>query len=96
MRNLLIIAMCELLAATPVGAGAIELADRFKDEAQFELAQRGCMSLSQAVESIRRGGNVEQILSAETRVSGGCEVHHIKVLTKDHKVRTHRIRGCCR
>ena len=47
------------------------------------------MSLSEAIESVRRGGNVETILSAETKVSGGREVHHIKVLTKDGKVQTH-------
>ncbi len=47
------------------------------------------MSLSEAIESVRRGGNVEAIISAETKVSGGREVHHIKVLTKDGKVQTH-------
>ena len=47
------------------------------------------MSLSEAIDSVKRGGNVERIISAETKVSGGREVHHIKVLTKDGKVKTH-------
>jgi uncharacterized membrane protein YkoI len=50
------------------------------------------MSLSQAIESVRRstGGKV---VSAETRVQGGREVHYIKVLTKDGKVKTHKVNG---
>jgi DNA-binding transcriptional ArsR family regulator len=51
------------------------------------------MSLSQAIQSVRRNGNVERIISAETKVSGGRETHHIKVLTKDGKVKTHRVPG---
>ena len=53
---------------------------------------RRATSLSQAIESVRRktGGKV---LSAETRVQGGREVHHIKVLTKDGKVKTHKVNG---
>ena len=49
-----------------------------------------CMSLSQAVESIRRRGNVERVISAETRGN----THYIKVLTKDGKVRTHQVPAC--
>jgi uncharacterized membrane protein YkoI len=53
------------------------------------------MSLSDAIESVRSrtGGRV---VSAETRVSNGREVHHIKVLTEDGKVRTHKVNGCRR
>ncbi len=60
----------------------------------IHTVQSGCMSLSQAIQSVRRstGG---QILSAETRVQGGREVHHIKVL-KDGKVKTHKVSGCRR
>jgi uncharacterized membrane protein YkoI len=52
----------------------------------------GGKSLSEAVEQVRRqtGG---RILSAETKVQGGREVHHIKVLTKDGKVQTHKVQG---
>lgn len=58
--------------------------------ADLGATQRGCMSLSQAVDSVRRRGNVKQVISAETR----GKVHHIKVLTTDGKVKTHRIQGC--
>ncbi len=51
------------------------------------------MSLSQAIDSVRRRGNVERIISAETTVRGGQETHHIKVLTKDGKVKTYNIAG---
>ena len=62
----------------------------------ISVAQRGCMSLSQAIESVRSRGNVERVISAQTRTSGGRETHYIKVLTKDGKVRTHKIPGCGR
>ena len=56
------------------------------------IAQSSGKSLSEAVEQVRRqtGG---RILSAETRVEGGREVHHIKVLTDDGKVKTHKVQG---
>ena len=58
----------------------------------LHVAQADGMSLSQAIESVRRrtGGKV---VSVETKVQGGREVHHIKVLTKDGKVKTHRVNG---
>ncbi len=59
------------------------------DRPRLQSTQGDGMSLAEAIESVRRGGNVERILSAETKVSGGREVHHIKVLTKDGKVKTH-------
>ncbi len=59
------------------------------DRPRLEAMQGDGMSLSEAIDSVRRGGNVKQIISAETKVSGGREVHHIKVLTKDGKVKTH-------
>ena len=59
----------------------------------YEAAQRDGMSLNQAIESVRRRGDVERVLSAETRVEGGREVHHIKVMTKDGTVRTVRVNG---
>lgn len=59
----------------------------------LELAQRNCPSLSEAVEQVRRQYN-GRIVSAESRRSGNREVHHIKVLTDDGKVKTVRINGC--
>ena len=70
----------------PAAAQARDAAPR------VQLAQNDGMTLSEAVESVRRstGG---RIVSAETRQNGNREVHHIKVLTEDGKVKTYRIQG---
>lgn len=62
------------------------------DIALASTLQSGGPSLSQAVAQVRRqyGG---RILSAETERRGNREVHVIKVLTKDNKVRTVRVNG---
>ena len=57
----------------------------------INLAQGG-MTLDQAVEQVRRQYN-GRIVSAETKRSGNREVHHIKVLLDDGKVKTVRIQG---
>lgn len=56
------------------------------------VTQNGGKSLSQAIDEVRRRTN-GRIVSAETRVSGNREVHYIKVLTKDGKVKTHKVQG---
>ena len=56
------------------------------------LAQNDGPSLSEAVEQVRRQYN-GRIVSAETRISGNREVHYVKVLTEDGKVKTVRING---
>lgn len=58
----------------------------------YSTVQSGGASLSEAIESVRRrtGGKV---VSADTRVEKGREVHYIKVLTPDGKVKTHRVNG---
>ncbi len=61
-------------------------------ESQVLLAQRNCLSLSEAIKQVRR--RYDRIVSAETRVSGNREVHHIKAMTKNGKVKTELIRGC--
>ena len=65
---------------------------QYQGDQSLHVAQQGGMSLSQAIESVRSrtGGRV---VSAETRVKGGREVHYIKVLTKDGKVKTHKVNG---
>jgi uncharacterized membrane protein YkoI len=55
------------------------------------ITQSNGMSLSQATASVRRRTK-GKIISAETRVQGGREVHYIKVL-KDGKVKTHKVNG---
>ncbi|MGI9202427.1 MAG: PepSY domain-containing protein [Woeseiaceae bacterium] len=57
--------------------------------------QSGCVSLSQAVQQVRRQYN-GQIVSAETVVRGNRETHIIKVLTSDGTVKTVRVAGCNR
>lgn len=86
MRFLPIILLTCVLYALPAAAQVAG------DEQSMQIAQNGDMTLAQAVESVRRqtGG---RIISAETRRKGGREVHHIKVLTKDGKVKTHKIQG---
>lgn len=58
----------------------------------LEATQSNGKTLSEAIEQVRRKTN-GRIVSAETRVSGGREVHYIKVLTKDGKVKTHKVNG---
>lgn len=89
-------AMADTAAAASIDRSPEVVFFAAADESRFETSQSNCMSLSQAVESVRRRGNVERVISAQTRVSGGREVHHIKVLTKDGKVRTHTVNGCKR
>ena len=63
------------------------------DRPAIQVAQNNGKSLPEAIEQIRRqtGG---KILSARTKKGkGGREVHHIKVLTKDGKVRTFKVQG---
>lgn len=94
MRNLLItVALCALLSpalatARGAGSGAAEAPDA---PAAATFQSRG-MSLEEAVRKVRRdyGG---RIVSAETRGSGDRRVHVIKVLTREGRVRTVRIRA---
>ena len=75
-----------MLAAMPTSAQV------FKPGQAFRVVQNDGMTLSEAVESVRRSTD-GRIVSAETKTKGGREVHHIKVLTKDGKVKTHKISG---
>ena len=68
---------------------------QYQGEQTYGVAQQGGMTLSEAIESVRRKTN-GRVVSAETKVQGGREVHYIKVLTKDGKVKTHRVNGRAR
>ena len=101
MRSILTLLIFASLACLPGRAAAFDLEEALKEQhvqhqqdAEYRVAQSNGMTLAQATESIRRqtGG---QVLSAETRVQGGREVHHIKVL-KDGKVKTYKVNGCQR
>lgn len=106
LRLLSTLMLSAVLAASPITARAFHRDDaqtgleaQFEDDAgqsEYRVAQaNGCLSLSEAIEQVRQqtGG---RILSAKTKVSGNREIHHIKVLTKDGKVKTFDIPGCRR
>jgi hypothetical protein len=59
---------------------------------EYRITQSDGLSLSQAVEQVRRK-HKGRIVSAETRRSGNREVHHIKVLTDSGKVITEKVQG---
>lgn len=101
MRLMLTLLMFAVLAVLPGRADAFDLElnlkqqhVQYQDEDDLRIAQSGCMSLSQATESVRRktGGRV---VGAETKTQGDRDVHYIKVL-KDGKVKTHKVNGCKR
>ena len=88
MRLMAILVICGSMALGPTSAISDD-----PEGVVLRVAQNNDgKTLSQAVEQVRRqtGG---RILSAETRVQGNREVHHIKVLTEDGKVKTHKVQG---
>ena len=98
MRLLLTLLTIATLCGLPGSAAAFDLERslmqlhvQYEEPDSLTTVQANGMSLAQATESIRKrtGGKV---LSAETRVQGGREVHHIKVL-KDGKVKTYKVNG---
>ena len=86
MRFLLIFLAFLALTAVPA------VAQDSDPEQRLQLADNDAMSLSEAVESVRQRTD-GRIISAETKTRNGNEVHHIKVLTKDGKVKTFKIQG---
>jgi len=102
VRFLTTMLLIGVLATLPVPVQAFEIEQTLRelssnfhdcDQQHYQIAQKGDgMSLAEAIASVRRKTN-GRIVSAETKVSGGREVHYIKVLTKDGKVRTHKVPG---
>lgn len=99
MRFALTLLLLTGLALLPTRSNAFDLERNLKEqhaqyrgEQTFGVAQQGGMTLSQAIESVRKRTN-GRVVSAETRIQGGREVHYIKVLTKDGKVKTHTVNG---
>ena len=100
MRIALTLLLLAAAATLPLRANAFDLEENLKAQhVQYDVqpllfAAKDGMSLSQATASVRsRLKPGDRIVSAETRVQGGREVHHIKVLTKDGKVKTHKVDG---
>lgn len=100
MRITLTLLILAVAAMQPLQASAFDLEENLRAQhVQYAgkpllLVQQDGMSLSQATASVRsrlRPG--DRIVSAETKVRGGREVHYIKVLTKDGKVKTHKVNG---
>jgi uncharacterized membrane protein YkoI len=101
VRLLLILIVILPLVLAPASASARVLEQAAQEHLQLQIDQDSTdahiakddgMSLSEAIESVRRqtGG---QIVSASTKVSNGRETHYIKVLTKDGKVKTVKVPG---
>lgn len=102
VRILAIVACSSAWVLAPASAQAFDLEQSLRElqtqhrdiaEADYNTTQKGSgKSLSEAVSDIRRKTK-GRILSAETKMKGDREVHHIKVLTKDGKVKTHKVQG---
>ncbi|RLA28479.1 MAG: hypothetical protein DRQ63_03470 [Gammaproteobacteria bacterium] len=101
MRNMLktLLITSVLTLAGPVFAIQLSAGETYEygaaakvDTADSATMQGGGVSLSQAVEQVRRQYK-GRIVSAVTKVKGKREVHVIKVLTDDGKVRTVEVQG---
>ena len=100
MRFALALLLLAGSALLPARSDAFEIEENLKalhvqyqGEQTYSVAQQGGgMTLAQAIESVRSRTN-GRVVSAETKVQGGQEVHYIKVLTKDGKVKTHKVNG---
>ena len=101
MTRLSLIALIAAALLVPAAASAFDPEESLRQlHPQVEGAERpdlqaakDGMSLDEAIESVRRRGDVDRILSAQTRRDGDRETHHIRYLTKDGKVKTAKIRG---
>jgi len=79
-------------AAFDLEANLKALHVQYQGEAVYHVAQADGMTLSQAIASVR-SRTKGKVIGAETRVQGGREVHYIKVLSPDGKVKTHKVNG---
>ncbi len=83
--------LCGVLVSMPVAAQRFSVDGMERVQPQhLILARAGGENLNSAVARIRKqtGGRV---LSAETRQEGDSQVHYIRVLTRDGKVRNIRV-----
>ncbi len=95
MRTLLTILLISITLLASGQGIAAQVAAGVEQESTppaLEAMQSNGVSLSQAVEQVRRQYN-GRILSAVTQVNGDSEVHEIKVLTQDGTVKTVRVQG---
>jgi len=87
MRSMLKILLICFAFGTPLLAKAEAAPGR-----HIYLAQGSGKSLNEAVEQVRRQYKNGRIISAETKISGKREVHHIRVMV-DGKVKTVKVNG---
>lgn len=96
-RSLLLLSLLAMATASQalpvVTDAAAELQIQDLQPPGVLATQGNGMSLAQAVESVRRRGDVERVISAETKTSGGRDVHYVRVMTKDGKVKTYKVNG---
>ncbi len=95
MRTLLTILLISITLLASGQGIAMQVEARVEQDSTppaLEAMQSNGVTLSQAVEQVRRKYN-GRIVSAETQVSGNREVHIIKVLPQDGKVKTERVPG---
>lgn len=101
MTRLTLISLISAVLLMPAPANAFDPEESLRQlhvqhqqawKPDMQVAKDG-MTLDQAIEKVRRRGDVDRILSAETRREGDRETHYIRYLTKDGKVRTEKIRG---
>ena len=85
-RRLTICAWIILLAAYPLGAVAFDLKDLTNQFAHPSHSEKRGVSLDEAISRARRQSD-GKILSAETVRVGGHNVHRIKILTSDGRVK---------
>jgi len=89
-KSVITLILCGVLASMPVAAQRFSVDGFSRSQPPMVLAQAGVESLDSAVARIRQrtGGRV---LSAETRQEGGSVVHHIRILTKNGKVKNIKV-----
>ncbi len=91
IKSVITLILCGVLVSMPVAAQRYSLRELAPlNQQRMVLAQGGGESLNSAVSRIRKqtGGRV---LSAETREENGQQVHYIRVLTQNGKVKNIRI-----
>jgi uncharacterized membrane protein YkoI len=72
---------------------AVQPGPAYFDLDDLRVVQKGGgKSLAEAIEQVRRQTD-GRILGAETKIKGNREVHHVKVLTRDGKVKTVKVQG---
>jgi hypothetical protein len=101
VTRLIFISVAAAVLLLPAAASAFDIEESLRqlhdqhrqaENPDLQVAKDG-MTLDQAIESVRRRGDVDRILSADTRREGDREMHYIRYLTKDGKVKTAKVRG---